>query len=109
MGLGRQTHAQHAFVRRWRVYLLRMPTYAETMANAYKEARLKGSKICDRKKLEAYWEGKTEWFSDQLARAWQIEADLEAMNISVPSPLSEASRTLMRIVEDCQKQYELHA
>jgi hypothetical protein len=25
------------------------------MANAYEEVRLEGSKICDRKKLEAYW------------------------------------------------------
>jgi hypothetical protein len=94
---------------RLRVYLLRMPTYAETMANAYEAARLEGSKICERKKLEAYWVGKTEWFSDQLARACQIEADLVAMNIPVPAPLSEASRTLMRIVEVCQKHYEHHA
>jgi hypothetical protein len=45
----------------------------------------------------------------KLARACQIEADLEAMNIPVPTPLSEANRILMRIVEVCQKHYELHA
>jgi hypothetical protein len=50
-----------------------------------------------------------EWFSDQLARACQIEADLEAMNIPIPTPLSDASQTLMRIVEVCQKHYELYA
>jgi hypothetical protein len=31
------------------------------------------------------------------------------MQISVPTPLSEASETLMTIVEVCQRHYELHA
>jgi hypothetical protein len=48
-------------------------------------------------------------FSNQLARACQIEADLQDMHIPIPSPLSEASQTLMRIVELCQKHYELYA
>ena len=77
-----------------------MPTYAETMFNAYEEARIEGAKISDREK-RANWLGKTEWFSDRLARACQIEADLEVMHIPVPSPLSEASQTLMTIVEVC--------
>jgi hypothetical protein len=86
-----------------------MPTYAETMFNAYEEARLEASKISDREKLAAHWLCKTEWFSDRLARACQIEADLEVMNIPVPAPLSQASETLMTIVEVCQKHYELCA
>jgi hypothetical protein len=86
-----------------------MPTYAETMFNAYEEARLEGSKISDREKLSAHWLGKTEWFSDRLARACQIEADLEVMHIPVPAPLSEASQALMTIVEVCQKHCELYA
>ena len=90
-----------------RTYIV--PTYAETMFNAYEGARLEGSKISNRQKLAAYWLGKVEWFSDQLARTSQIEADLEAMNIPVPTLLSEASQTLMHIVEVCQGHYELHA
>jgi hypothetical protein len=86
-----------------------MPTYAETMFNAYEEARLEGSKISDREKRATHWFGKTEWFSDRLARACQIEADLEAMHIPFPAPLSEASQALMTIVEVCQKHYELYA
>ena len=86
-----------------------MPTYAETMFNAYEEARLEASKISDREKRAPHWLGKTEWFSDRLARACQIEADLEAMQIPVPAPLSQASETLMTIVEVCQKHYEFCA
>jgi hypothetical protein len=85
-----------------------MPTYAENMLAAYGEARLVGSYIYDREKLEAHWLGKTDWFSDQLVRVCQIEADLKAMDISVPTRLAEASQTLMRIVELCQKHYELY-
>ena len=54
--------------------LERMPTYAETMFNAYEAARLEASKISDREKRATHWLGKTEWFSDRLARACQIEA-----------------------------------
>jgi hypothetical protein len=85
-----------------------MPSYAETMLAAYEEARLVGSYICDQEKLAAHWSGKTDWFSDQLARACQTEADLAAMNIPVPTPLAEASRALIQIVEVCQKHYELY-
>ena len=85
------------------------PTYAEAMLNAYEEARLEGSKISDREKLPAYWLTTVDWFSTRLARICQIEADLEAMNIPVPTLLSEASQTLMHIVEVCQGHYELHA
>ena len=86
-----------------------MPTYAEDMLAAYEEARLEGSRISDRQKLAAHWVGKTEWFSDRLARACQIESDLEAMHIPVPTALAEASQTLISIVEVCQKHYELYA
>jgi hypothetical protein len=83
--------------------------YAENMLAAYEEARLVGSYIYDQEKLAAHWVGKTEGFSDRLARACQTEADLDAMDIPVPTPLSEASQTLIRIVELCQKHYELYA
>jgi hypothetical protein len=79
------------------------------MLNAYEEARLEGSTISVREKLAAHWLTKVDWFSNQLARACQIEADLQDMHIPIPSPLSEASQTLMRIVELCQKHYELYA
>jgi hypothetical protein len=85
-----------------------MPTYAETMLNAYEEARLEGSRIHDREKLAAHWLAKVDWFSDRFARTSQIEADLAFMQVPVPPPLSEASQTLMRIVETCQKHYDLH-
>jgi hypothetical protein len=49
------------------------PTYAETMLNAYEEARLEGSKISDREKLAAYWLTTADWFSNRLARTCQIE------------------------------------
>jgi hypothetical protein len=85
------------------------PTYSEIMLNAYEEARLEGSKISDREKLADHWLTKVDWFSNRLARTCQIEADLEAIHVPVPRPLSEASQTLMRIVEICQKHYELYA
>jgi hypothetical protein len=84
------------------------PTYAESMRSAYEEAREEGLRIKGREKLADYWLAKVDWFSDRLARTAQIEADLEAMRVPVPTPLAEASHTLMRIVEDCQGQYELH-
>jgi hypothetical protein len=86
-----------------------MPTYAETMLAAYEEACLKGSKISDREKLVTHWLGKVEWFGDRMAPTCQIEADLETMQIPVPTHLSEASQTLMSIVEVCEKHYELYA
>jgi hypothetical protein len=85
-----------------------MPTYAETMLAAYEEARLVGSKISDREKLAAYWLGKLEWFGERLEHICQLEVDLETSLVSVPTPLSEASQTLTRIVEVCQKHYELY-
>ena len=45
------------------------PTYAQTYAK---------TKISDRKKLAAHWLAKQDWFSDQLVRTCQIEADLKA-------------------------------
>jgi hypothetical protein len=86
-----------------------VPTYTETMLNAYEEARREALNISDREKLATHWLAKVNWFSDRFARASQIETDLETMQIPVPAPLSEASLTLMRIVEACQGHYELHA
>jgi hypothetical protein len=86
-----------------------VPTYTETMLTAYEEARREAAKISDREKLATHWLAKVNWFSDRFARASQIETDLETMQIPVPAPLSEASLTLMRIVEACQGHYELHA
>ena len=83
--------------------------YAEIMLKAYEEARLEGSRISDRDKLAAYWLAKVDWFSDRLARTSQIETDLESIHVPVPTPLSEASHTLMRIVELCEKHCELYA
>ena len=58
-------------------------TYAKTMLTAYEKARLEGSKISDRKKLAAHWLAKQDWFSDQLVRTCQIEADLKAYSSSL--------------------------
>jgi hypothetical protein len=81
-----------------------MPTHAQTMLTAYQEARLEGSKNFDQKKLAAHWLAKQDWFSDQLARTCQIEADLKIIRV----PVSEASEALMRIIEVCQKHCELY-
>jgi hypothetical protein len=93
---------------RWSMYLCGMPSYAETMLAAYEEARLEGAKLSDREKLEAYWLAKLDWFSNRLARTSQMEADLQSIDVDVPTALSEAIQTLMRIVEVCQKHYELY-
>jgi hypothetical protein len=85
-----------------------MPTYAETMLNAYEEARLVGSRIHVREKLAAHWLIKVDWFNNRLARTCQLEADLEDMHIPVPTQLSEATKALMRIVEECQGHYEIN-
>ena len=50
------------------------PTYAQTYAK---------TKISDRKKLAAHWLAKQDWFSDQLVRTCQIEADLKAYSSSL--------------------------
>jgi hypothetical protein len=67
------------------------------------------SKLFDRKKLAAHWLAKHDWFDDELVRTCQIEADLKVSHISVPTSVSEASVTLMSIVEVCQDYYELYA
>jgi hypothetical protein len=85
-----------------------MPSYAETMLAAYEEARLEGSKITDRQKLAAHWLTKLDWFSNRLARTCQMEADLQSIHVAVPTALTEAIQTLTRIVEVCQKHYELY-
>jgi hypothetical protein len=64
----------------------------------------RGFKNFDQKKLAAHWLAKQDWFSDQLARTCQIEADLKIIRV----PVSEASEALMRIIEVCQKHCELY-
>jgi hypothetical protein len=86
-----------------------MPTYAQRMLTTYEKARLEGSKISNRKKLAAHWLAKQDWFGDELARTCQIEADLKVIHIPVPTRVSEASVTLISIVEVCQDYYELYA
>jgi hypothetical protein len=86
-----------------------VPTYAESMRNAYEKARLEASEISEREELAAYWLNKVSWFSHQLTRVCQIAADLEEMHIPVPLPLSQARRTLLYIVRVCQGLYELYS
>jgi hypothetical protein len=85
-----------------------MPSYAETMLAVYEEARLEGSKLSDREKLAAHWLTKLDWFSNRLARTSQMEADLQSIHVDVPTALTEAIQTFMRIVEACQKHHELY-
>jgi hypothetical protein len=86
-----------------------MPTYAQRMLTTYEKASQDGSKLTDRKKLAAHWLAKQDWFGDELVRTCQIEADLNVINIPVPTRVSEATVTLMSIVEVCQDYYELYA
>jgi hypothetical protein len=79
------------------------------MLNLYDAARLGAWRIYDAKKLAAYWQDQTEWFSTQLRHTKQLEENLLALGVPSQPALAKTIQSLTDIVEACRGAYEFHA